>query len=80
MSPLYDQLNYGDTMVYVVVGEYDSPAFIAQSMDFYDKLVREGVKAQYKLIPKVDHFNVIENLFFEKYDLTQLMVKAVKTL
>lgn len=79
LSPLNDKLNYGNTVVYVIVGEYDSPAFIAQSTDFYHKLVREGVNAKYKLVPKVDHFNVVENLFFEKYDLTQLMVKAIKT-
>lgn len=79
LSPLYDKLNYGDTVVYVIVGEYDSPAFIAQSMDFYNKLVRERVKAQYELIPNVDHFNVLENLFFESYNLTKLMVNAIKT-
>ncbi|XP_066137783.1 kynurenine formamidase [Euwallacea fornicatus] len=78
LSPLFNVVDYGGTVIYVVGAEYDSPAFVEQSLEFYNKIQRLGVRSHLKIIPMTDHFDVIENLFDENFELTKLIVNAIQ--
>ncbi|KAL1509405.1 hypothetical protein ABEB36_004148 [Hypothenemus hampei] len=79
LSPmLFDKADYGGTEIYIVAAENDSPAFVVQSQQFFKKLKSEEADVHFNLIPVVDHFDCIENLFYEDYELSRLLVTAIK--
>ncbi|CAG9773098.1 unnamed protein product [Ceutorhynchus assimilis] len=78
-SPLLNgKINYGKIAIYIFASEWDSPAFVKQSEEFYEKLQQNQVKCYLNVIPKVDHFDVIENLYYEDFELTKIILQAIK--
>lgn len=61
---------------YVIVAEKDSPAFIDQSKKFYEKL-KEKVNAELKMLKEIDHFNAIEKMVEEDFEVTELFIKVI---
>ncbi|XP_066261520.1 kynurenine formamidase [Euwallacea similis] len=78
LSPLFDVVDYGETVVYVVGAEYDSPAFLEQSLKFYNKLQKDGTRSHLWIISMTDHFDILENLIDENFELTKLIVGAIQ--
>lgn len=64
----------------VIVGEYESPAFIEQSKLFYEKLIGLKHGANIEIIDAVDHFNIVENLNNEDFAITQKIIEDCKIL
>ncbi|XP_076077574.1 kynurenine formamidase-like [Mytilus galloprovincialis] len=64
--------------IIVAVGQHDSPEFRRQSQEFQQKLKDGGLSSQYVDVPNTDHFNVIENLQSEDYELTKELLKMMK--
>uniref|UniRef100_A0AAR5Q3B2 Alpha/beta hydrolase fold-3 domain-containing protein n=1 Tax=Dendroctonus ponderosae TaxID=77166 RepID=A0AAR5Q3B2_DENPD len=78
LSPLYSELDYGSTKIFIVGAENDSPAFVSDSQKFYKKLHLMGAKCFLTIIPDADHFDIIENLYDRNFQLADFMVKAIK--
>jgi hypothetical protein len=66
------------TSFYVVSAENDSPEFGKQSREFHEKLVGLGVKSTLVVCEDVDHFDVVERLKDEDFQLTKLILDLVK--
>ncbi|XP_071949083.1 kynurenine formamidase-like [Antedon mediterranea] len=64
-------------VVHVVVGEMESPEFKQQSSDYARSCKAVGVNTEYRVVPHVDHFNLIENLMKNDYILTQITQKMM---
>ncbi|XP_071443010.1 kynurenine formamidase [Hetaerina americana] len=64
--------------VLVAVGENDSPEFQRQSKDFANLLLSKGCSCDFFLVPTVDHFDIVEKLNFDGYELTQKIIKLIK--
>lgn len=54
----------------IYVGEYDTPTFIKQSMEMFLRFIN-GFKVRIQFIQNHDHFNIVENLCQNTYELTQ---------
>lgn len=63
--------------IYVVVAENDSPMFKKQSADFYDKLKVSGVNTSFRLLSVCDHFDIVERLSDDAFELTQMILKTI---
>ncbi|XP_050303173.1 kynurenine formamidase [Anthonomus grandis grandis] len=78
LSPaLLPKISYGSTVVYVIAAENDSPAFVEQSKEFTEKLKRDGNEVHLRCLDQVDHFDVVENLYYEDFELTKLMLNVI---
>jgi len=77
LSPLLHKVDYGNTTIYVVASENDSPAFVEQSEQFYDKLRRDGTECYFQIVPVVDHFDIVENLYRADFELTKFIVGVI---
>lgn len=62
----------------VVIGENETPEFLHQSQVFHKALQKANLRTQYILIPKVDHFDIIENLDDGRYILMQTIISLIK--
>ncbi|KAM9296768.1 kynurenine formamidase [Gastrophryne carolinensis] len=58
----------------IAVAEHDSPEFHRQSRDFHQRLQQAGMAVSFQQIDDTDHFNVIEMLPREEYQLTQVSI------
>ncbi|XP_072501271.1 kynurenine formamidase isoform X3 [Notamacropus eugenii] len=56
----------------VAVGQYDSPEFLRQSLDYFQALRLHGWRASFIEISNVDHFDIMEKLIQNEYILTQI--------
>ncbi|KAF5295574.1 hypothetical protein FQR65_LT10437 [Abscondita terminalis] len=78
-SPLLHPLDVPKhTLLYVIVGEYESSEFQKQSSLLHNKLKSSGYKSELIIAEKVDHFNIVENLNNEDYEILKLILKVVK--
>lgn len=77
LSPLFGKVDFGNTRIFIVGAENDSPAFVSDSQKFYKKLLLAGAKTFLKIIPGADHFDIIENLYKRRFQLTDFMVNAI---
>jgi arylformamidase len=77
MSPLKRGL-FNGTAFYLIVGANESPEFVRQSKEFATKLRDLGFQADFSLIENVDHFDLIEKLAEEEYELVSRLVKIMK--
>ncbi|RZC38009.1 kynurenine formamidase [Asbolus verrucosus] len=78
MSPLKQNLCGSGTTFYSIVGGNESPEFIKQSRDFYHKLNDLGFQSCFSIIENVDHFDIIELLSREEYELTKRIIDIIK--
>lgn len=80
LSPYFQSFTNKDHKVYVIVPQYDSPAFKEQSEKFYKKLKdEEKIKAvEFLTLKNEDHFKIVENLTHSDYELSQLIVSLLK--
>ncbi|KAJ3640707.1 hypothetical protein Zmor_027251 [Zophobas morio] len=79
LSPLKQSLvgEISSTMC-VVSAENDSPEFRKQSKEFHDKLEHAGVDSSAIVVPKVDHFDIVELLYSENFQLTKSILDLIK--
>ncbi|KAM4664676.1 kynurenine formamidase [Discoglossus pictus] len=61
----------------IVVAEHDSPEFQRQSREYFQILQTSGLHVSFKQIDCTDHFDVIEKLSEEQYELTKLIVDMI---
>lgn len=74
ISPLYHDLRQLDFNIYVVVGEYDSPAFKEQSRLYYQKLQNVCTNVSFKMMSNTDHFLIVENYSCDDYELVKYIL------
>ncbi|XP_026467733.1 kynurenine formamidase, partial [Ctenocephalides felis] len=75
LSPIYSSYMepmYSKIKIIIAVGQYDSPAFILQSKEYYQILNSIFSNTQFVLINDHDHFNVVEDLYRSDYILTKM--------
>ena len=79
-SPLLlDTFKWPNVKVYTIAGADESPVFISQGIAYTEKLKQDGVlQCEFKLLKDTDHFNLVEDLAKEEYQLTKYMIKAMK--
>ena len=79
-SPLLlDTFKWPNIKVYTIAGADESPVFISQGIAYTEKLKQDGIlQCEFKLLKDTDHFNLVEDLAKEEYQLTKYMIKAMK--
>lgn len=76
LSPLLQVLTANPSVTfYVIVAENESPAFVKQSKELYDRLIDCKYKARFISIANTDHFDMIEKLIEEDYEITKLIIE-----
>lgn len=55
---------------HLIVGDYDSPAFIEQTKMFHEKLKQSHCNVTLSIYPNFDHFKIVEDLNEEHYEIT----------
>ncbi|CAG9769361.1 unnamed protein product [Ceutorhynchus assimilis] len=79
LSPQYLNISTPEHIkFYVIVAEFDSPRFIEQGKMFYEKLKGNNIDAEYKVLKAIDHFNAIENIVDENFQVTRLIIKVIE--
>lgn len=73
LSPLFHNIPVLNFPVYVVVGQYDTPAFIQQSTLYFDK-IKSSCKAEFKVLNDTDHFDIVEKMKYTDYELVQYII------
>lgn len=79
LSPLRKKIHGGNTTFFVVVAEHDSPPFIKQGEQLKNHLIEAGVDTKYVPLKNVDHFNIMERLWDENFELTQLIIGNINS-
>lgn len=75
LSPLYQPfIGSKHIPFFVIVGEYESPAFIEQSEAFYRRLKCLGYESEIIVVKEVDHFDIAEQMNEENYEIVRLIV------
>ncbi|KAF5278651.1 hypothetical protein FQA39_LY00693 [Lamprigera yunnana] len=78
-SPQYNAIcTSHSTFFQVMVGEYDTTLYIEQSREFSKKLNNDGFKSEFIVIKNVDHFNLVENLSSDDYEISKLLIQKIK--
>lgn len=77
-SPLRKKITGGETEFYVIAAQDDSPSFVEQAEQMKEHLIKSKLKTEYICLENSDHFDVIENLFDEEYELTKFIIDKVK--
>ncbi|CAH2302197.1 kynurenine formamidase [Pelobates cultripes] len=70
----------GTCKIAIVVAEHDSPEFHRQSKDYFESLKAMDLSVCFKQIDDTDHFDVIERLLQEEYELTQMILEMITKL
>ncbi|XP_006824641.1 kynurenine formamidase-like [Saccoglossus kowalevskii] len=65
--------------VIVSVGEHDSPSFRTQSREYAKLLKDVGFDIKFKEVEDKDHYNVVHDLVYDNYSLTQDFLKLVNS-
>lgn len=79
LSPMHQTIKAAKHIkFYVIAATDESPMFKQQAQLFNNKLSSSGLWSQFILVPKTDHFNVVENLTCDQYLLTKLIVETTK--
>ncbi|XP_067133093.1 kynurenine formamidase-like [Centruroides vittatus] len=63
--------------VLVAVAEFDLPGFKEQGKKYEEELSKRNVLTKFIVIPKFDHFSIIENLSKTNYILTQEIMEII---
>lgn len=75
LSPMSQQFMENRKMkVFVIVGESDTPAFKQQAELFHRRIHGQGIKSQFIMVKEVDHFDIVEQLNNENYEITRLII------
>ncbi|GLV41263.1 Kynurenine formamidase [Carabus blaptoides fortunei] len=77
LSPIFHKIPALIFPVYVVVGEYDTPAFIQQSTLYFDK-IQSSCKAEFKILNDTDHFDIVEKMKYTDYELVKYIINMDK--
>lgn len=78
LSPIYQDLKLENRRFFVIAAEFDSPKFVEESENFYEKIVKCSSQSKYILVKNVDHFNLIEKLIDDDYELNKLILNVIK--
>lgn len=77
LSPMFFNLSKWahPQRILIAVGEFDSPRFIQQSMEFH-RHVNDCCRAtvDFELIDNCDHFDIVNNLANDSFVLTRMIV------
>lgn len=79
LSPLrFDFLNWSGQQfsVNIYVAEHDSPTFIKQSLQLVKCLEGNKLPAKHRLIDGCDHFDIVEKLCEESFEITQDLING----
>lgn len=77
-SPVHQRMSDCNTKFVIVVGENDSPAFVKQSEVIEKRLQAQNITSSLLILKNIDHFNVIEKISDEEFELTKLVLKTLK--
>lgn len=78
LSPLkFNLKNWSDQQfsVNIYVAEHDSPTFIKQSLKLLRMLDEKKQKVKIRLIENCDHFDIVEKMSEESFEVTQDLIK-----
>ncbi|XP_044729828.1 kynurenine formamidase-like [Chrysoperla carnea] len=78
ISPMYKDIERNDIKIYVLVAEFESPAFIEQSEKYYEKLKKLNFKVELIKYKDHDHFTIMEDLVHDTYDMSKLIFSLLK--
>ncbi|XP_038633204.1 kynurenine formamidase isoform X2 [Scyliorhinus canicula] len=67
----------GNCEIVVSVAQYDSDEFKKQSEEYYQAVKAAGLNVCFQNVPNTDHFDIIEKLVEENYELTQVLLKMM---
>ncbi|XP_078081827.1 kynurenine formamidase isoform X6 [Mustelus asterias] len=67
----------GNCEIVVSVAQHDSDEFKKQSQEYYQAVKAAGLNVCFHDVPNTDHFDIIEKLTEEDYELTQVLLKMV---
>lgn len=80
LSPLqFDYNKWSDQQfrVNVYVAENDSPTFIKQSLKLFNRLEGKKLNVTARLIENCDHFDIVEKLSEQSFEVTRDLIKSV---
>ncbi|XP_060525678.1 kynurenine formamidase isoform X1 [Cylas formicarius] len=77
ISPEHNVFSSSKAIFHVLTAENESPAFLEQGKKFHEKLIESGIRCEYHQLDGVDHFNAIERMIDEDFDLVKLIVETV---
>ncbi|XP_044262418.1 kynurenine formamidase-like [Tribolium madens] len=81
LSPLLQNLVSGvTTKFYVISAKNDSPEFQKQAKMFNEKLQNGGLVTKWINVENVDHFDVVERVVDEGFEVTNLILEEIKNL
>lgn len=64
--------------MYLIIPEYESPAFVNQNQMYYDRLKNAGYDAEMIQFKNCDHYTIMENLMKEEFELSQFIINLLK--
>lgn len=79
LSPLrFDFHNWSEQTfsAKIYVAEHDSPTFIRQSLQLLNCLEGTKIRAEHRLIDNCDHFDIVEKLSEQSFEITQDLIKS----
>jgi arylformamidase len=82
LSPVYHSFDHLQSLAIqfiVYVAENDSATFKKQSQNIFEKLNESNLKVDYKLLPELDHFDIVENLSLDDYEITKNIISNLKS-
>ncbi|KAK9871299.1 hypothetical protein WA026_011568 [Henosepilachna vigintioctopunctata] len=77
LSPMFQGIDRCDSKFFVVVGSNDCPSFVSQSKMFDKKLKTEEINSELLVLENIDHFDIMEKIVDENFDLTQIILKTI---
>lgn len=77
LSPMLNKIKGGDSIFFVITAQDESPPLRTQAKDMRDHLVECGVESRYICLKDIDHFDIIENLSDENFELTKLIIENI---
>lgn len=81
LSPMFfqfDQWHNIDVDIKIVLDEFDAPKFDQQNRQICDIFMENELKVELIMMPDLDHFNVVEKLSEEEYELTRIIINDYK--
>ncbi|KAG5684781.1 hypothetical protein PVAND_013994 [Polypedilum vanderplanki] len=80
LSPQYIDFNYlkhFNFHAHVFAGEFESEKFHEHSKKFAEGPMKDFLKT-FKIFEKLDHFDLVENMYESNYELTKLIIECLK--
>lgn len=81
LSPMFfsfDQWRNANVDIKIYLAEFDAPKFGEQNKCLYEILRRSQLNVESNVLRDVDHFNLVEKLAEENYELTKLIINDSK--